>query len=280
LYSDLGLWDRALDDRRRAFEINEPALSAQWWSYATLLAQAGDRDGYRRLCRRMQERFQGYMGLIAADVVRTSCIMPDGETNYLREAALLGADPREIPAPLYLYVLSSGANRVNITNESAAPGVLVSGMSQQVGNIDGAGTTQVNPGDDLTANHIVQSALIIGGTSGSHGLVTIDASDASGNPLVESLNRDFTSAISLAPSGQFDAGIANDGTIAEFGVFQRGSGSTLSIPESGAGDSGAATLSTAVPEPSAAVLVTIAALACGSMTRRRRSRRTSYAAGR
>ena len=55
--------------------------------------------------------------------------------------------------------LSSGGNRVNITNNSSSPGILVSGTNQQVGNIDGAGTTQVNAGSDLTANHIIQSAL-------------------------------------------------------------------------------------------------------------------------
>jgi fibronectin-binding autotransporter adhesin len=79
--------------------------------------------------------------------------------------------------------LANGANRVNITNNSNAPGVLVTGTHQQVGAIDGSGTTQVNAGSDLTANHIIQSALVIGGTAKNPGLLTIDASDASGNPL-------------------------------------------------------------------------------------------------
>ena len=79
--------------------------------------------------------------------------------------------------------LANGANRVNIMNKSNTPGILVSGTNQQVGGIDGSGTTQVNAGSDLTANHIVQSAIIVGGTSKNPGLVTIDASDASGNPL-------------------------------------------------------------------------------------------------
>jgi hypothetical protein len=83
--------------------------------------------------------------------------------------------------------LSSGSNRVNVVNNSsAAAGVLVSGTNQQVDGIDGSGTTQVNAGRDLTANHIIQGMLIIGGTAGSPALVTIDASDASGNPLVKS----------------------------------------------------------------------------------------------
>jgi hypothetical protein len=44
----------------------------------------------------------------------------------------------------------------------------------------------VNTGSDLTANRIVQEALVIGGTKSSPGLVTIDASDVSGNPLIGS----------------------------------------------------------------------------------------------
>jgi autotransporter-associated beta strand protein len=82
--------------------------------------------------------------------------------------------------------LANGANRVDVTNNSTAPGVLVSGTNQQVGNIDDPGTTQVNGGSDLTANHVIQSALVIGGTAKNPGLVTIDASDSSGNPLGQS----------------------------------------------------------------------------------------------
>ena len=67
--------------------------------------------------------------------------------------------------------LSAGGNRVNIvSNSTAAAGILVSGTHQQVGNIDGSGTTQINAGSDLTADHIIQSALVIGGTTTSQGL--------------------------------------------------------------------------------------------------------------
>ena len=52
------------------------------------------------------------------------------------------------------------------------------------GPIDGTGNVVVNAGSDLTANHIVAGALVIGGTAGSPGLiVTISASDVNGNPL-------------------------------------------------------------------------------------------------
>jgi beta-glucanase (GH16 family) len=51
------------------------------------------------------------------------------------------------------------------------------------GGIEGTGTLTVNAGSNLTAGHIVQGALVIGGTAGSAATVTIAASDAAGNPL-------------------------------------------------------------------------------------------------
>jgi tetratricopeptide (TPR) repeat protein len=101
IYTDLGLWDRALGDRRRAFELNEPALSDHWWSYGTLLAQAGDLDGYGRLCTRMCERFRGHGGRIAADFVRTVCLIPGIDTDYKLAAARLQAG--QFHDSLYLY---------------------------------------------------------------------------------------------------------------------------------------------------------------------------------
>jgi hypothetical protein len=107
--------------------------------------------------------------------------------------------------------LSAGVNRANIANASLAPGILVSGIHQQVGNIGGAGSTQVNAGSDLTANHIVQSALVIGGTSGNPASVTIAPSNSAGNPLETNVDReprasalgwrDLTSAGSMSIGG-------------------------------------------------------------------------------
>ncbi len=103
--------------------------------------------------------------------------------------------------------LSAGANRVNITNNSSSAGLLVSGTHQVVGNIGGSGDTQVNAGSDLTANFIIQSALVIGGTSKNPGSVTIAASDASGSPVGQPSG--LALAGSLASSRLFDAGISS-----------------------------------------------------------------------
>ena len=80
--------------------------------------------------------------------------------------------------------LAGGANGVKVSNNSAAPaGLLVSGSSQVVGEIDGTGNVLVDVGGGLTANHIVQNTLVIGGAPGNAGTVTIAASDAAGQPL-------------------------------------------------------------------------------------------------
>ena len=166
--------------------------------------------------------------------------------------------------------LASASHRVNVANSStAAAGLLVSGIHQQVGNIDGAGSTQVNAGSDLTANHIVQTALVIGGTSGAHGLVTIDASDASGNSLVQSSDQssDSSFASSLQSSEPFGAGLAqaSDSLAMSESSFSEPSAS-VSNPDitDGSGST------SAVPEPATLLLLAIGGLMMFGLAFRRR----------
>lgn len=76
---------------------------------------------------------------------------------------------------------SSGATLVN--NSTVSAGVLVNGTSQFAGGIDGTGTLAIADDGALTANHVVQGALVIGGSAGHLATLTIAASDAAGNPL-------------------------------------------------------------------------------------------------
>ncbi|HEV2973330.1 MAG TPA: autotransporter-associated beta strand repeat-containing protein [Pirellulales bacterium] len=145
-------------------------------------------------------------------------------------------------------------------NSSAAAGLLVSGTAsvQRVGGIDGTGTTQVNAGDSLTANHIVQGALIIGGTSTSAALVTIDASDASGNPLVASSG--LAVASSLDSNEPFASGTTSSSTSL---LADNGSSSTAGSTLTGSAGAGGASLGAAsVPEPSSVLLLVLGSLAC------------------
>ncbi len=146
--------------------------------------------------------------------------------------------------------LSSGPNRVNIANNSSSAGIVVSGTHQQVGNIDGNGTTQVNAGSDLTANHIVQGALIVGGAAGTPGMVTIDASDASCNPLNSSSG--LAVSDSLTPSEPFGAGETSSASVSSVG--QGVDVTAVSLGNSVGGDPAP------VPEPSTLLLALLAVL--------------------
>jgi autotransporter-associated beta strand protein len=145
---------------------------------------------------------------------------------------------------------TTGGNRVHVVNNSTSSGVVVSGTIQVVGAIDGSGTTQVNAGSDLTADHIIQDALIIGGAEGSPGLVTIDTSDASGNPLGQLIG--FVMANSLTPIGPFEAGEASSANLGS------GDGTDLAVPA--AGNSAGIGNGSRVPEPPTLALALLAVL--------------------
>ena len=146
---------------------------------------------------------------------------------------------------------SAGGNRTQILNNSAAPGIIVSGTHQVVGGIDGVGSVQVNAGSDLTADHIIQSALVIGGSAGTPALVTIVASGASGNPLTGGI----TLAGSLASNGPVGAGIGSAGLFD--GAARNVARSADTKFTTGSSSTGAGSAS--VPEPS-----TLALAGCGA----------------
>jgi hypothetical protein len=166
------------------------------------------------------------------------------------EATVSSGATLELSGPI--SALSSGSNRVNVSNNSTLPGLLVSGKHQQVGGIDGSGATQVNAGSDLTANHIVQAVLVIGGTAGSPGLVTIDASDASGNPLRQTSELAF--ADSLTPIAVFGAGRVSSASL-------NGAGGDTNPSVLSPGNSAVGGSPSSVPEPSSLILLAIGGLA-------------------
>jgi fibronectin-binding autotransporter adhesin len=146
------------------------------------------------------------------------------------------------------------ANRVVITNSSnAVAGLLVSAGNQQVGGIGGTGNTQVNGDSELTANHIIQSSLIIGGAATSPGLVTIDASDVAGNPLIGGF------ADSLTPTSSFGITDGSGDKISP----TAGDGHFAATPPSTSGGFNP-TGASAVPEPTGLILFTVAGLAVGA----------------
>ena len=108
------------------------------------------------------------------------------------------------------------------------------------------GTTQVNAGSDLTADHIIQSALVIGGAAMNNASVTIDASDASGNPLGEVLSSGIAGSLA-SEDGSSNSGMTPLGAKGFNGDPLPTSGTPNSVGTS------------PVPEPETILL---AALAC------------------
>ncbi len=93
---------------------------------------------------------------------------------------------------LYRYIVGSG-------------GSLLVFVSKEVGAIDGIGDTIVNDGASLTADHILQNALVIGGDGANSTTVTIVASNAFGNSLTAS-GGSSSSAVASNPGVWSDAG--------------------------------------------------------------------------
>ncbi len=157
---------------------------------------------------------------------------------------------------------SARAHIVNNSKQSSGGSLLVSGTNQQVGAITGIGDTVVNASASLTANSIVQNALVIGGTDATHtGLVTIASSDASGNPL-------SGSGGGLAVAGSLAAG---DSLGSDSASGSSALAASESPTDSGLGSAGSGSGTSSVPEPSAILLAVLGSIAgFASLLRRRR----------
>jgi autotransporter-associated beta strand protein len=174
----------------------------------------------------------------------------------------------------------SAVSRAAIANNSAAPaGVLVSGTNQQVGGIDGTGNVVVNAGSDLTADHIVQNALVIGGLPGNPAIVTIAASDSNGNPLSETdstpaLRSGLTLAGSLASaaSGPTDPDASTNAVPSAESLSSARRLAELRLAKAESQSSGSGNLNS-VPEPSAIALTVFAIFPTVAVLRRRFRRR-------
>ena len=164
----------------------------------------------------------------------------------------------------------SGANYANIANSSQAAGggLTVTGTGQQVGAITGTGNTNISDGSDLTASSIIQNALVIGGTAGSPGTLTIRSSDSTGANSLTSGGPDTSTAaastqwLTDALAAMADGSSSQSATAIPLAVPQD-SGSLSSTSQSASGNG--------VPEPSTVGLLLIAA-AAWAVSRIRRSR--------
>jgi hypothetical protein len=116
--------------------------------------------------------------------------------------------------------LSSGNNVVNVANDGvlSVGGMvgtsLVPATNQDLGHLTHHGSLYVAPGSTAKVDSIVQDMLIIDGDVNNHGFVTINATDASGNPQnrVSSLDG-LAAAGALAPSAPMSLGDSGAGLL-------------------------------------------------------------------
>jgi hypothetical protein len=110
----------------------------------------------------------------------------------------------------------------------------------------------VTDGAQLTANHIIQGALVISSAGASPPIVTIAASDANGNAL--GTTGGLAIAGSLAPGDSFGSATGNGSSL----LGADGSTAGGDLNAGGSVSSGSA----AVPEPATIVLLAVAGLIC------------------
>ncbi len=137
----------------------------------------------------------GTLTLSGNDTVMGNIDVAEGALQFMNQSTLTLASgiAGEVTGTGSLELagaVSAFTNSVNINNiSSAAAGIFVSESNQIVGAItnfvngisSGAGNVVVNAGAGLTVNSIQQNSLVIGAGA----TVTIDSSDAAGNPQVE-----------------------------------------------------------------------------------------------
>jgi fibronectin-binding autotransporter adhesin len=192
--------------------------------------------------------------------LRLNIVSPSASVGNGVTASVTGSGVLELAGSASALGTTTPANRVAISNSSsAAAGLLISAGHQQVGGIGGVGTTQVAAGASLTADHIVQSALVLSGTVGNPALVTIDGSDSSGRPLTDGP----AWPASPAQNESFGVGADPSDPVGDSAI----NNSSLVTQGSSPGSTSADLAE--VPEPSSLILLaTGAALLSGAVIRR------------
>jgi autotransporter-associated beta strand protein len=181
---------------------------------------------------------------VSGGKLRLNIASPSANVGNGVTATITGSGVLELAGSISAFGTTTPPNRVTITNSSsAAAGLLISAGHQQVGGIGGVGTTQVAAGASLTADHIVQGALVLNGAAGNRALVTIDASDSNGNPLVGFASADSNQSFGVGAdlSGPIGDSTINNSILAEPALSPVSPGAGLAV----------------VPEPSSLVLFAV-----------------------
>lgn len=177
--------------------------------------------------------------------------------------------------------LATASNQVNITNDSqaAAGGINVTGTNQRAGAINGAGNTVIAAGSDFTANSVIQNSLVIGGSAGNPGKLTIQASSQSGAPLGNDGASTFD--VDTSPLASLGAALSNNSLAAlnvdGASLIAAPGGQPLTIAAAGISSPLAGSPSPAgvlqTPEPSSLLLAALGVATYVAFRRHRANRR-------
>jgi serine/threonine protein kinase/Flp pilus assembly protein TadD len=113
LYASLGLWDLAASDLAQAAELQEPSTSQRWLVLALTRAYDGDLPGYRDVCARMDELFQGTTVIhFKMDLVRAGALLPDSSADPASQVKMAEPIVATNPnVPLFLHTLGAAYYR-------------------------------------------------------------------------------------------------------------------------------------------------------------------------
>jgi tetratricopeptide (TPR) repeat protein len=110
--AQLGRWDEAAAEFDRSLEL-DPTDSFRWYLTAALHAGLGDREGYRRTCRGMLERFGDTDQPQLAERLAKACsLLPDvlnaADADRVQKLALRAVTGTENDPLYYWFVLAKG----------------------------------------------------------------------------------------------------------------------------------------------------------------------------
>jgi hypothetical protein len=126
--------------------------------------------------------------------------------------------------------VSALSSAVNVTNngvQASGGGFVVTGPNQQIGNIDGSGDLVIGAGGGLTANRVIQDAIVIEGTASSRAILTI----AESGSAVPAADGSFDRTMLEMPAFDTPISLPTDSTAIGVKTSATGALENSSVPE-------------------------------------------------
>jgi serine/threonine protein kinase/Tfp pilus assembly protein PilF len=81
-YTRLGLWEQAAEAFAKELQVREPDTTDRWFQHAVTRVYLKDTEGYRRVARRMRERYRGSVNVsFSLPLIRAQVALPDPDID-------------------------------------------------------------------------------------------------------------------------------------------------------------------------------------------------------